>query len=245
MRPPDLIRRRGGPTVGDAAQGGLRARRSIPPPDASQPLPQGVSRLGLGDGRDGLVLVPANLPADRPAPLLVMLHGAGGTAEHALTLVREEAEAAGVLVLAPESRGRTWDAILRGFGPDIRFLDLALDAVFRRRAVDPARVAVGGFSDGASYALSLALGNGGLFGHALAFSPGFMAPARIVGRPHVFVSHGTGDTVLPIDPCSRRLVPALQDAGYDVLYHEFDGGHVVPPEVVRQAMRRWLDSGAG
>jgi phospholipase/carboxylesterase len=54
------------------------------------------------------------------------------------------------------------------------------------------------------------------------------------------VSHGIDDRVLPIDPCSRRLVPALRNSGYDVDYREFDGGHTVPPEMVTAAIARFL-----
>ena len=38
-----------------------------------------------------------------------------------------------------------------------------------------------GFSDGASYALSLGAANGDLFTHIAAFSPGFMRPPVSVG----------------------------------------------------------------
>jgi predicted esterase len=102
-------------------------------------------------------------------------------------------------------------------------------------AVDPARVAIGGYSDDASYALSLGLANGDLFTHVLAFSPGFVAPAERVGSPCIFVSHGTRDGWLPVERCSRRIVPQLERAGYEVRYREFDGGHVVPPEIGREA----------
>lgn len=218
----------------DTAQGILRARPGAA--RAEPPLASGLSRLGLGGIRDGLVLLPAGHGPDVPLPLFVMLHGAGGDANGALALVRDAAEALGILVLAPESQGVTWDVIRGGYGPDVTFLDAALTHLLARQAVDPARLAVGGFSDGASYALSLALGNGGLFTHALAFSPGFMAPARQQGRPRIFISHGTEDTVLPIGRCSRKLVPVLQGAGYDVLYREFDGGHHVPPGIAREAL---------
>jgi phospholipase/carboxylesterase len=67
-----------------------------------------------------------------------------------------------------------------------------------------------------------------------------MAPTQTADTPRVFVSHGVHDEVLPIDPCSRRIVPALQRAGYDVEYHEFDGGHVVPPGMVERAVARFL-----
>ena len=130
--------------------------------------------------------------------------------------------------------------ILGRIGPDVAFLDRALDQVFARHAVDPERIAVAGFSDGASYALTLGLANGGLFGHVLAFSPGFMAPPRVEGRPRLFVSHGVHDEVLPIDRCSRRLAPMLRRAGYDLDYREFDGGHAVPEAMVAAALDRFL-----
>ena len=59
------------------------------------------------------------------------------------------------------------------------------------------------------------------------------------GRPRFFVSHGTEDAVLPIERCSRRLVPALERQGYDVTYEEFAGGHEVPLPIREQALD-WL-----
>ena len=129
--------------------------------------------------------------------------------------------------------------ILGGYGPDVGFVDRALAAAFARCAVDPARLAVGGFSDGASYALSIGITNGDLFPHVLAFSPGFAVPAGQHGRPRMFVSHGTRDEVLAIDRTSRRIVPRLERAGYDVRYREFEGPHAVPPAIARQAVD-WL-----
>lgn len=142
-------------------------------------------------------------------------------------------------MLSPDSPGATWDVVRSGFGPDVEFLDRALELVFTRYAVDPARIAVEGFSDGASYALSLGLLNGDLFPHVIAFSPGFVVAERRRGRPRCFVSHGVEDAVLPIDQCSRRIVRELRDGRYDVRYTEFDGGHVVPPGIVSAAVD-WL-----
>jgi phospholipase/carboxylesterase len=78
--------------------------------------------------------------------------------------------------------------------------------------------------------------NGDLFSHVIAFSPGFMAPKEQHGSPQIFISHGTHDPVLPIDRCSRRIVPQLQQSGYDVHYREFDGPHTVPLEIAREAV---------
>ena len=72
--------------------------------------------------------------------------------------------------------------------------------------------------------------------HVLAFSPGFVAPIRRVGSPRIFVSHGTRDEVLPIDRCSRLIVPRLERGGYDVRYREIDGGHTIPGEIALEAV---------
>jgi phospholipase/carboxylesterase len=197
----------------------------------------GTHALGLGARRDGVLVVPPALPSG-PVPLVVALHGAGGIGWQMAGLVAAPAASRRLPVLAPDSRSSTWDVIAGGYGPDVAFLDEALASVFAMLPV--ASVAVAGFSDGASYALSIGVANGDLFSNVLAWSPGFLAPPAAVGRPRVYVSHGTADRVLPIDRCSRRLVPELQRAGYDVTYEEFDGGHVVPPDVLERSLDRLM-----
>ncbi|HET9372122.1 MAG TPA: hypothetical protein VFO19_17800, partial [Vicinamibacterales bacterium] len=144
---------------------------------------------------------------------------------------------AGVAVLALDSRGGTWDAIRSSFAGDVAFMDRAIEHVSKIVAIDPQRVSIGGFSDGATYALSLGLINGDLFRRIVAFSPGFVIPAEPVGRPRIFVSHGRIDEILPIDRCSRVIVPGLQKRGYEVTFREFDGGHMVPAEVAAEGFR--------
>lgn len=220
------------------SSGRIGARpQTIAQPGGATP---GRHPLSMGGKRDGIFLVPERLDAAKPAPLIVSLHGAGGVAAHALDIFAAQAEASGIIVLAPESRSATWDVIRGGYGPDVAFIESALDRVFRLHAVDPERIAVAGFSDGASYALSIGITNGALFKDILAFSPGFMAPTGQSDLPRIFISHGVHDEVLPIDPCSRRIVPRLTRAGYDVEYQEFDGGHVVPPGMVERAVARFL-----
>jgi phospholipase/carboxylesterase len=146
------------------------------------------------------------------------------------------ADDTGAVLLAPDSRATTWDAIGGGFGPDVEFIDRALDWVFERCAVNAARLVLSGFSDGATYALALGLANGDLFSRVLAFSPGFLIPIDPQrGRPVVCISHGVRDRILPIDQCSRRIVPLLKQAGYSVRFEEFDGGHQIPPELIKSA----------
>ena len=202
--------------------------------------PRGEHPLGLGSRRDGAFYVPAAYEPGRPAPLVLCLHGAGGNGAGHLGTLREQADERGILLVSPDSRGRTWDVLLGGYGPDVAFIDRALALTFGRFSVDPQRVAIEGFSDGASYALSLGIGNGELFTHILAFSPGFMAPPMQVGMPRIYISHGADDRVLPIDHCSRRLAPILTRAGYDLRYHEFDGPHTVPRDIVAEAVEWFL-----
>jgi len=204
----------------------------------------GLERLQVdGGGAGGLLYVPAGVRPELPTPLVLVLHGAGATAQHGLDLLIGQADDAGLILVAPSSQRETWDLLLGGYGPDVAWIDRVLAEVFQRLPVDPTRLAVGGFSDGASYALSLGLTNGDLFSHVLAFSPGFAAPARRRGRPRLFLSHGTRDRVLPIHACSRRLVPELRQTGYQVRYREFEGGHVIPPAIVLDAVA-WLGSPA-
>ena len=218
-------------------EGRLRAR---PAQEVSAAVPMGLQSLGVGATRgDYLLHVPQTYQTASPAPLMLWLHGAGRRARDFLSPEQQDqADEAGMLLLVPTSKEHTWDVIAgRGqYGPDVTAIERALESTFNRCAVDPTRVAVGGFSDGASYALSLGITNGDLFTHVLAFSPGFMMPPTQRGSPRIFVSHGTRDEVLPIDRCSRKIVPQLRRAGYHIRYREFDGGHAVPLGVAREAV---------
>jgi phospholipase/carboxylesterase len=172
-------------------------------------------------------------------PLIVLMHG-NGQSKELFRFTFPLAEELGIVILTLDSRDKTWDGVNSLFGPDVVFIDAALRYTFQRVAVDRRRLALGGFSDGASYALSLGLANGDLFTHLVAFSPGFIArPAPPAGMPRIFIAHGTRDNVLGIDRTSRRFVPRLKSDGYDVTYREFDGPHTTPSPIAREALE-WL-----
>jgi predicted esterase len=220
----------GAETAADASAGELSAR--VPPAPAAGPGTTGLRRLREAGA---LLYVPTSYRPGQAMPLLVMLHGAGGDARHSMLLTGDHAERLGFLVLAPKSRAATWDVVSgRRYGPDVSALDSALREVFEAYGVDPRRIAVAGFSDGATYALALGRANGKLFSRIFAFSPGFLAPARKQGKPRIFVSHGKSDRVLPIDDTGRRVVHDLTEAGYRVTYEEFAGGHEVPERIARR-----------
>jgi len=200
----------------------------------------GEIKLGLDSERDAVLQIPKNA-GQRPLPLFVMLHGATQSSDEMFWYLGSTHEEAGIAVLAPNSRDTTWDAIRGGFGADVAFLNRALEHVFARLPVDPARLAIGGFSDGASYALSLGIANGDLFPRIVACSPGFVLPTSPTGRPRMFVSHGLADQILPIDQCSRVIVPRLRAMGYEVTFREFEGRHEMPAAIVREGLQ-WMSA---
>jgi phospholipase/carboxylesterase len=221
------------------ADGRLAAR---PGNGVTTTLKSGALGLARGD-RDGLVQMPSAASPGK-LPLLLFLHGATQDGAGMVRRIGPAADEAGVVIVAPDSRDTTWDAIRGGFGEDVAHLNRVLEHVFARVDVDPDRVAIGGFSDGATYALSLGIANGDLFPRVAAFSPGFVISAAAHGRARFFISHGRSDQILPIDQSSRVIVPRLQAMGYIVTFREFDGRHEMPPAVAAEGVRFVARSGA-
>lgn len=220
--------------------GGLSRLSARPGPPTGSAAP-GLTSLGLGTSRDGYLYVPQSYDPGKKTPFLLALHGATISAQGPLNLMTPYANSHGFVLLAVKSADYTWDAIRGKYGTDVAFIDACLKACFARVNVDPARVFVSGFSDGASYALGLGLTNGALFSRLAAFSPGFIPPgdSPLQGKPEVYVSHGRRDQILPIGQSSRLIVPALQSEGYTVNYVEFDGPHTVPATIADSAVT-WL-----
>jgi len=208
-----------------------------PPRTGSDALHQGSQPLRVEEGRSATLYVPRGYAEGKPAPLLVWLHGAGGSQLNAT--VTALADEFGVIVLAPESKEWTWDSILGDWGPDVEFIQGAMRRTFALATVDRSRLWIGGFSDGGSYALSLGISAGDVFSRILAMSPGVMQPRAADGKPRIFLSHGTADRTMPIDDTSRQFVVRLKALEYDVTYREYEGGHQLPPAVAREAFE-WL-----
>ena len=141
----------------------------------------GENHLNFGEERDGILYIPSSYDFKKPIPLLVFFHGAGGGVSSLKKFYRD-AENFGIAILLIESRENTWDIIFTRtqkkewgeFNRDAKFLDKALRYTFNSCLIDSKKIALGGFSDGASYALSLGALNGELFTHIIAVAPGFI-----------------------------------------------------------------------
>jgi len=225
-----------------AAVGLAAAGTQNPPPPAQSPEPpagpqaRGVrSELKLDNVRDGVLYVPPDYKSGVAMPLVVWLHGAGGSGNvsNGLGLLADEF---GFVVLAPDSREWTWGSILGRWEDDLTFLQRALQLTMSRYSIDRERIWLGGFSDGASFSLSLGISYGTVFKRVYAGSPGVMQPIEANGKPPIFISHGTSDQTMPIDETSRKFVPRLKALGYDVTYREYEGRHQLPPEILREAI---------
>jgi phospholipase/carboxylesterase len=199
-----------------------------------------------------------------PPPLIVGLHGRGGTAESFAGLFREFAEPRPAFAV-PEAPypllvqarqpflGWSWD-----FPSTDRALWARADPLVAAYVLDVARrvkaekgaggVYLLGHSQGVAYATMAMLQDPDLVRGVIAFAgvlpewlTGDVAFAAAAQRVRVFIAHGRGDEAVAPDT-SRRAKARLEKLGFDVTYREFKGGHVVDPATLRAA-QAWIEAG--
>lgn len=215
-----------GPAPAQEASGELTARPHPPT------VPAGYS---LKKSEEAVIHVPGRA-AGGAFGLALLCHGTHYEPESIVGHFTAAAEERGFIILAPKSCGETWDVMSGPFGPDVRRIDRWLQRIFDWYPIDPVRIAIAGWSDGGSYALSLGVANGDLFHSIAAFAPGVVRGARRVGKPAIFIGHGTEDQNLKVDETSRLIVPSLRAEGYPVTYVEFPGTHTIPDEIWNQGI---------
>lgn len=221
-----------GTTTGVTGDGRITARPGVAP---TAPIAPGIHDLVVaGSDQFCWMIVPTGYDHARAWPLALFFRGAVTPARNYMDNFKPIADDLGLIILAPEATSRTWDLILGGFGPDVDFINRALHTAFQTVHVDPGRIGTSGFSDGASYSLSLGLTNGDYFTHIAAYSPGFIRAGAQRGRPAFFITHGNMDQVLPVES-SRYIVDQLRSANYEVEYREFDGPHAISLSLAREA----------
>ena len=178
--------------------------------------------------------VPAGITT--PATLIVLLHGAGGDARNFLDQFMRPADERGVALLSVQSNGRTW-AVRKPNEreADVANIKAAIRELINRAPIDANRTTVMGFSDGASYGLSIGMAYPDLFRTIVAFSPGYaFAPSRLDTRQRIFIAHGRRDPILPAQN-TRAMVKGLESAGFDPDVRWFNGGHEIDPALKKAA----------
>jgi polyhydroxybutyrate depolymerase len=125
------------------------------------PTPSGVQHASLTF--DGLkhtyrLYVPPSLDLKQPAPLVLLLHWAGGSSDEMAAATRYDDQAAKqrFIVVYPKSSGVSWDAATGDTAIDINFISRLLDQMTTDFRIDQTRIFVAGVSSGAMMAYRLA-----------------------------------------------------------------------------------------
>jgi len=206
-------------------------------PDADLPLEHvHVSPDGGGDGD--------------PAPAVFVLHGRGADEEDLLPVARHLPDDLHVVSLRapdPLQGGYTWYELdlsaggLESSQPDAaefrRSLDLvaeSVDAAAEAYDLDPDRLGLLGFSQGAITSLSLLLEEPDRYAWVVALhgyladAHSDLAPGGVEGKP-VLVGAGAGDRVIP-ESRSAAAADRLEAIGADVTRGSYPGGHGIGQE---------------
>jgi len=209
------------------------------------------------------LLYTAHMPAgDGPFSTIIALHGWGASA-HDLIGLAPIFDGGRSIVLCPQGPlafqagpgqvGYGWFPLTGGGEADPaeveagiekleRFVDEAIDAL----AVERRKIAILGFSQGGVMAYALALRNPDRYAGLVALSswlPDSMAAAiprnSELGNLPTLVIHGTRDPMISID-LARESRDALAKLGVSATYREYEMGHEINPEALRQIIS-WLD----
>ncbi|MFB7798277.1 alpha/beta hydrolase family esterase [Isoptericola sp. NPDC056134] len=179
---------------------------------AAEAMPAGTTGVVDVGGRPVQLHVPPAYQPDLPAPLLVVLHGFGSDAARADAMLglRDQALARGVLYALPEGTEgpdgrRFWNATDACCGADragvddSAYLAQVIRTLAATYAVDPARVAVVGYSNGGFMAYRTACDHADLvsvvvsLAGAMPADDGACRPSRSVT---VVQAHGADDPVI-------------------------------------------------
>lgn len=200
-------------------------------------------------------------PGEGPFPTVVALHGWGASA-HDLIGLAPVLFGGECLVLCPQGpvafpiaeglHGYGWFPLTEGgpvdpneFRRGSEAVQRFLDEAAARYPMDPRKTVLLGFSQGGVMAYDVALRDPGRFAGLVALSgwlPGEHAE-QIPKRPEhenlpTLVIHGTQDPMIPIER-GQQSVEALRQLGVPVVYREYEMGHEIQPDALRELVS-WL-----
>ncbi len=173
-----------------------------------------------GTTRSCLLHVPKNRPA-LPSPLLIVLHGGGGTAKGVVKLTEQRfnelSDAEGFYVAYPSGLGKSWNDFRedskayagRNGVDDVGFIAALIDLLAKENPIDKGRIFVTGISNGGLMSYRLACSLPGVRGIAAvaATNPAGQEKKCAPSRPvSVLIINGTEDPIVPYDGGDIRLL---------------------------------------
>jgi predicted esterase len=226
----------------------LAVQHKTPEP-REEASPTGLVRVEDGSRR-AVLLTPERIDPERRYPIVTVLHGAGRREEMLVKAYREEPEARGALFVIPRSHHPTWDLIAANDRPDLDFLEWAYDLIYRRYPVDPDRQGLIGYSDGASYGLSIGLSNPRIFSVVMCWAAGFLVldEGSLSARdpkPSVLLEYGTHDQLFPFERVAVPMRERLERMGYAVNFRVDEGGRHWPSGDFQPEALDWFFSESG
>lgn len=215
-------------------------------------------RRVAGEGLHYLAIFPDDYDAGADYPLVAMLHGFGANMQDLAGLAPAINRRGYVYVcpnapipfeLAPGVIGYGWhlprgQATAEDYAQAESLLgDFFDQALGEFRATD-GRAALLGFSQGGGMTYRMGLGRPETFAGLMALSASLSDPEEL--RPRlpahrkqpVFVAHGLYDQVVAPDG-ARRTREFLEAENYQLSYHEYDMGHEITAETLRD-LTTWL-----
>ncbi len=199
-------------------------------------------------GLPPLIVAPEALDLDRPAPLIIALHGYGDHAENYPRLWGGAAERMGAILAVPfgarrVGNGRAWGDVDEAE----TILELTLEAVRERYEVDEEQIVLTGFSQGGFMAMALGVRHPDLFVGVIPMAGGYipeidLPPAASDDDPRYYFMVGARDRA--VDEV-RRAAGDFKVAGYEVKLRVLPGtGHTFPRatnQELSKALRFVLD----
>lgn len=204
--------------------------REVEPRDEAPPV--GFVQVEQGPAR-AVLLTPEPIDPERRYPLVTVFHGAGRQDEMLVKGLRDEPDARQAFFLIPRSLDPTWDLISGPSRHDLDFLEYAYDLIGRRYPIDYARQVLMGYSDGASYALSVGISNGRHFDALIGWAAGFLVvdPDRFdpeAPKPRLYLEYGSHDPLFPFEHVALPMRERLEEAGFDLTFSVDEGGRHWP-----------------
>jgi polyhydroxybutyrate depolymerase len=181
-----------------------RTGTAVPTSGCQRPVTAGISTQTIvvgGARRTYLLVVPGEVKAGTPVPVIMGLHGGSGTAEQAYRSMGLAGKAAALYVYPqapywPEVGGVAWN--VDPAGVDFPYFDALLADLGGKHCVDTARVFAAGKSNGAFMVNALACYRPGVLRGIAPVAGGGPQTTRCAQGVAAMIVHGTADRVVPI-----------------------------------------------